>query len=254
MHLLVSDLLELAVGVAGPLWNPPRVAVVAVTPDHVSVQRERFVGAQAPASRAEVDDRGGRMPGTGVVPVVRSGPYWPSRLACRRIRDGPHPTIFRNGITTARTGAGPRIGREEENPTTSPATSAHVDMRQPPNGGESIRGIAYLTDGDRDARGGTFLFARFRAPNYPQMKRAFDDLQELLQRHGARGHRIFRLADDPQDHIIIVEFASHGGARGFTREPQLARAIEAAGVEGGAHHIQYVEEFRDQLEVVDYPQ
>jgi osmotically-inducible protein OsmY len=101
-------------------------------------------------------------------------------------------------------------------------------------------------------RGGIFLVVRFRAPNYARMKRAFDDLQPLRERHGARGHRILRLAHDPQDYIVIIDFASSGGAHGFTKDPVLLNAIDAAGVEGGAHHVQYVEEFREQLEAVDY--
>ena len=96
------------------------------------------------------------------------------------------------------------------------------------------------------------LVVRFRAPDYARMKRAFDDLQALRERHGAQGHRILRLADDPQDYLVIIEFASLGGAQGFRVEPLLLRAIDAAGIEGGAHHIQYVEEFREQLEAVDY--
>jgi hypothetical protein len=97
-----------------------------------------------------------------------------------------------------------------------------------------------------------FLVARFRAPDYARFKQAFDDLQPLRERHGARGHRILRLADDPQGYMVMIEFASSGGAKGFTREPSLSRAIAAAGIEGGAHHVQYVEEFREQLEAVDY--
>ena len=101
-------------------------------------------------------------------------------------------------------------------------------------------------------RGVTFLVARFRAPDYAQLKRAFDDLQGPRERHGARGHRILRLADDPQDYMVIIEFASFGGAQGFTKDSSLLSMINAAGIEGGAHHVQYVEEFRELLEEVDY--
>jgi hypothetical protein len=104
----------------------------------------------------------------------------------------------------------------------------------------------------RRERGAAFLVARFRAPDYARMKRAFDELQSVRERHGARGHRIFRLADDPRDYMVIIEFASFGGAQGFTDDPALVGAIDALGVEGGAHHVQYVEEFREQLEAVDY--
>jgi hypothetical protein len=134
----------------------------------------------------------------------------------------------------------------------SPTTSTHLRPLEAPREREGIGRIADLSERGRRGRGGTFLVVRFRAPDYARMKRAFDDLQPLRERHGARGHRILRLADDPQDYIVIIEFASVGGAQGFTDEPLLLRAIDAAGIEGGAHHVQYVEEFREQLEAVDY--
>jgi hypothetical protein len=124
----------------------------------------------------------------------------------------------------------------------SRATSTRLPTREAPLERERSRG----------KREGIFLVVRFRAPDFARLKRAFDDLQELRERHGARGHRILRLADDPQDYIVIIEFASFGGAQSFRVEPLLLRAIDAAGIEGGAHHVQYVEEFREQLEAVDY--
>jgi hypothetical protein len=134
----------------------------------------------------------------------------------------------------------------------SPRTSTHLPTREAPHEQEGIGRIADLSEGGREQRGGIFLVVRFRAPDYARMKRAFDDLQPLRERHGARGHRILTLADDPQDHLVIIEFASFGGAQGFTKEPLLLRAIDAAAIEGGAHHVRYVEELREQLEAVDY--
>jgi hypothetical protein len=135
---------------------------------------------------------------------------------------------------------------------TSPTTSTHLPTLDASHERAGIARIADLSERDGGERGGIFLVVRFRAPDYARMKRAFDDLQPLRERHGARGHRILTLADDPQDYTVIIEFASFGGAKGFTEEPLLLRAIAAAGIEGGAHHVRYVEEFREQLEAVDY--
>jgi uncharacterized protein (DUF1330 family) len=136
---------------------------------------------------------------------------------------------------------------------TSHATSTRRTLLATRHDGEPIERNTDVRTRGRGAQGEPFLVARFRAPDYARMKRAFDHLQPLLERHGARGHRIFRLADDPRDYMIVIEFASLGGARGFTKEPDLSRTIDAAGVEGGAHHVQYHEELREQLEAVDYP-
>ena len=97
-----------------------------------------------------------------------------------------------------------------------------------------------------------FLVARFRAPDYERWKQAFDSDQLTRVRHGARGHRILRRIDDPDDYLVIIEFASHGGALGFAQDPALLPAIEASGVEGGAHNVQYVEEFHEELEADQY--
>ena len=133
---------------------------------------------------------------------------------------------------------------------TSPTTSTHPATPEAPHEREGR--VAVPSERGRGERGEIFLVVRFRAPDYARLKRAFDDLQPLRERHGARGHRILRLADDPQNYMVIIEFASSGGAQGFTMDPLLLRAIDSAGIEGGAHHVQYVEEYRAQLEAVDY--
>src|SRR4051812_34882230 len=135
---------------------------------------------------------------------------------------------------------------------TSPTASTDLPPPEAPHEREGTGRIADYSEQARGKRGGIFLVVRFRAPDYARMKRAFDDVQPLRERHGARGHRILRLADDPEDYTVIIEFASFGGAHGFTQEAFLLRAIDAAGIEGGAHHVQYVQESREQLEAVEY--
>jgi len=134
----------------------------------------------------------------------------------------------------------------------SPTTSTSPPTPEAPHEREPIVRTTDPNERGRRGQGVIFLVARFRAPDYARLKRAFDDLQPVRERHGARNHRILRLAKDPHDYMVIIEFASFGGAVGFTREPPLFRAIDAAGVEGGAHHVQYVVEVREQLEAVDY--
>jgi hypothetical protein len=135
---------------------------------------------------------------------------------------------------------------------TSPTTPAHSSALEAPQEREGTGRIGALSEQGRGKQGGIFLTVRFRAPDYVRLKCAFDDLQPLRERHGARGHRILRLTNDPEDYVVIIEFASLGGAKAFTEEPLLLRAIDAAGIEGGAHHVEYVEEFHEQLEDVDY--
>jgi hypothetical protein len=131
-------------------------------------------------------------------------------------------------------------------------TSTHRAAVQDQHEQGRIGRFADVSEQGPGERAAIFLVWRFRARDYERLKRAVDDLQPLRERHGALGHRILRLTDDQQDYMVIIEFASFGGAKGFREEPLLLRAIDAAGVEGGAHHVQYVVEFREQLEAVNY--
>jgi hypothetical protein len=93
-----------------------------------------------------------------------------------------------------------------------------------------------------------YLIARFRATDFGPWKQAFDEQEDALVRHGGRGHRILRFLDDPDEYLVMLDVASAGGAKGFLREPSLFGAIEAAGVEGGAHHVSYTLDRCEELE------
>jgi hypothetical protein len=92
---------------------------------------------------------------------------------------------------------------------------------------------------------------RFQAPDYERWKRVFDGLEEVRVRHGGRGHRILRLLSDPDGYILVLDFASAGGAEGFRWDPCLVEAIDESGVEGGAHHVEYTVDSCQELEVVE---
>jgi hypothetical protein len=66
------------------------------------------------------------------------------------------------------------------------------------------------------------------------------------------GHRIPRLLNDPDEYLVMLDFASAGGAEGFRWDPSLRRAIDAAGVEGGAHHVSYTLEQGEEIEASTY--
>ena len=77
---------------------------------------------------------------------------------------------------------------------TSPRTSTQLPTLEASHEREEIARVADLSERGGGERGAIFLVVRFRAPDYARMKRAFDDLQPLRERHGARGHRILTLA------------------------------------------------------------
>jgi hypothetical protein len=97
-----------------------------------------------------------------------------------------------------------------------------------------------------------YLIARFRAGDFERWKQVFDELEDLRIKHGGRGHRILRLLNDPQEYLVMLEFASAGGAEAFRWEASLLRAIDAAGIEGGAHHVRYTLDRCEELEEATY--
>jgi hypothetical protein len=97
-----------------------------------------------------------------------------------------------------------------------------------------------------------YLIARFRVEDFDRWKHVFDELEDVRVKHGGRGHRILRVLDEPDEYLVMCEFASAGGAEGFRWEPALLRAIDAGGVEGGAHHVQYTLDRCEELEASTY--
>lgn len=97
-----------------------------------------------------------------------------------------------------------------------------------------------------------YLIVRFRAGDFDRWKRVFDEHEDARVRHGGHGHRILRLLNDPDEYLVLLDFASAGGAAGFRRDPSLVRAIDAAGIEGGAHHISYTFEQYEEVDASTY--
>ena len=98
-----------------------------------------------------------------------------------------------------------------------------------------------------------FVIARFRISDYNTWKAAFDDHVEARIRHGAKGHRVFRIEDDENALTVMVEFASHGGAVGLVRDDvSILGAIRRGGVEGGPHHVKWQLDYVNEVDVADY--
>ena len=98
-----------------------------------------------------------------------------------------------------------------------------------------------------------FVIARFRIADYDTWKAAFDDHVEARIRHGAIGHRVFRVEGDENALTVMVEFTSHGGAVGLIRDDvSTLHAIRRGGVEGGPHDVRWQLDYLDQVDVADY--
>ena len=76
------------------------------------------------------------------------------------------------------------------------------------------------------------LVVRHRVRDYDAWKPVFDEHEAVRRDHGARGHRVFRSLEDPNDVYVAVDFESESELRGFVGDPSLREAMERAGVEG----------------------
>jgi quinol monooxygenase YgiN len=92
------------------------------------------------------------------------------------------------------------------------------------------------------------VIVRHRVRDFDAWKAVFDEHGAVRRSHGALGHRLYRVAGDPQDVVIVNTFRDAAGAQAFMNDPSLPEAMQRAGVEG-APQITVAE----QAEIVDYP-
>lgn len=92
------------------------------------------------------------------------------------------------------------------------------------------------------------VIVRHRVRDYDAWKPVFDEHGEVRRSHGALGHQIYRLSDDPNTVVVVNQFRDAGGAKAFATDPSLPEVMQRAGVEG---HPDIA--FCEHVESVDYP-
>ena len=91
------------------------------------------------------------------------------------------------------------------------------------------------------------VIVRHRVRDFDAWKAVFDEHGAVRRGHGAIDHRLYRVAGDPKDVVIVNTFRDAAGAQAFMDDPSLPEVMHRAGVEG-APQITVVE----QAEIVDY--
>lgn len=67
--------------------------------------------------------------------------------------------------------------------------------------------------------------------DYDRWYPVFIEHGEIRRANGAQGHVIHRGVEDPNQLLIVNDFASLEGARAFMTDPSLADAMQRAGVD-----------------------
>jgi heme-degrading monooxygenase HmoA len=78
------------------------------------------------------------------------------------------------------------------------------------------------------------MIAQMHVRDYEAFKSAFDGLRPVRQDYGASSHRLHRAVDDPNEIVVVSEWATADQARAFAQSTSLKEAQERAGVDAFA--------------------
>jgi len=74
-----------------------------------------------------------------------------------------------------------------------------------------------------------FVLIEHRVGDFDQFRRVFQDDEERRARMGCRGGVVYRVADDPGNVIVVLEWDTLEAARDFAGSLELEEAMEWAG-------------------------
>ena len=77
----------------------------------------------------------------------------------------------------------------------------------------------------------TRLIVQHHVTDYDEWFTVFNEGEAVRRRHGATGHAVNRSVDDPNLIVVVTDFASVEGARAFRHDPEMAAAMQRAGVD-----------------------
>jgi quinol monooxygenase YgiN len=73
---------------------------------------------------------------------------------------------------------------------------------------------------------------RGKVKDYEKWKPVFDELASIRKEYGSKGGRLFRIADKPNELVILLEWESIEKARKYTQSEDIKKAFERGGVIG----------------------
>jgi hypothetical protein len=76
------------------------------------------------------------------------------------------------------------------------------------------------------------VIVQHEVADYDRWLPVFTEHEPVRRRHGATGHTISRDSANPNNLVVVNDFASLDGARGFASDPSLPDVMANAGVTG----------------------
>jgi hypothetical protein len=77
----------------------------------------------------------------------------------------------------------------------------------------------------------TKVIVQHHVADYDRWLAVFTEHGETRRRYGATGHAISRDTADPNNVLVVNDFATTEGARGFAADPSLPEAMGRGGVD-----------------------
>lgn len=76
------------------------------------------------------------------------------------------------------------------------------------------------------------VIVQHHVADYDRWLPVFTEHETVRRQHGATGHSVNRAVADPNEIVIVNDFASLDGARAFAQDPSLPAVMQRAGVDG----------------------
>jgi uncharacterized protein (DUF1330 family) len=77
-----------------------------------------------------------------------------------------------------------------------------------------------------------YLMFRGKVKDYEKWKPIFDEMGNIRKEYGSKGGYLYRIADNPNELVALIEVESVEKARKYTQSEQLKKAFERGGVIG----------------------
>ena len=76
------------------------------------------------------------------------------------------------------------------------------------------------------------LFVQHKVTDYAAWRKVYDAFDSTRKKLGVTGQSVYRVADEPNNVVVIHDFSSLEKARAFAASPELKEAMEKSGVVG----------------------
>jgi len=77
-----------------------------------------------------------------------------------------------------------------------------------------------------------YMLAQHQVEDFPKWKAVFDNVADLRKANGEKSAQIFQDAENPNKLTLLFEWDSIENARAYAQNPDLAAAMQKAGVTG----------------------